>query len=185
MLLRKVKTEMTKLLLLTIPFTTLLSAQMPAAAPDYSSASAYARTFQATLHRNIEKSAEKMPEESYGFKPSHDVRSYGQLIGHIANAEYNYCAIVAGEPNPNKTNIEKEKTAKADIIGALKAAFAYCEKSYAGVNDSKIANKVKVGQTERNLLGLMWYNNSHSNEHYGNLVTYLRIRGLVPPSSER
>ena len=171
-----------KLILLSISTVLIATAQAPA---DYSSATAYARTFQATLHRNIEKSADKLPAEAFGFRPSHDVRTAGELFGHIANAEYNYCAIVAGEPNPNKISIEKEKKTKAELIESLKAAFAYCEKAYAGVNDDKIGKKVKVGQTERNLLGLMWYNNSHANEQYGNLVTYLRVRGIVPPSSER
>lgn len=170
-----------KLTFLALFSALLLSAQ----APDYSSATAYARTFQATMHRNIVKSAEKLPDEAYAFRPSHDVRTAGELFGHIANAEFNYCAVIAGEPNPNKTSIEKEKKAKADIVESLKAAFAYCEKVYAGVSDDKMATKVKVGQTERNIIGLMWYNNTHSNEHYGNLVTYLRIRGIVPPSSER
>jgi uncharacterized damage-inducible protein DinB len=176
---------MTKLtLVLVTGCVTFLAAQTPPPA-DYSSATAYARTFQATLHRNIEKSAEKLPAEAYGFRPSHDVRTSAEMFGHIANAEFHYCSIVAGEANPNKTNIEKEKKTKAEIVESLKSAFAYCEKAYAGVNDDKIGAKVKVGQSERNLLGLMWYNNTHTNEHYGNLVTYLRIRGIVPPSSER
>lgn len=95
-----------KLILLSLSTALIVTAQAPA---DYSSATAYARTFQATLHRNIEKSAEKLPAEAFGFRPSHDVRTAGELFGHIANAEYNYCAIVAGEPNPNKISIEKEK----------------------------------------------------------------------------
>ncbi len=170
--------------LLTLAATAAATA-LTAQTPDYSSATGYARTFQSTLHRNIEKSAEKLPESAFAFRPSHDVRTAGEMFGHIANAEFHYCSIVAGEANPNKVNIEKEKKTKAEIVESLKAAFSYCEKAYATVSDDKVANKVKVGQSERNLIGLMWYNNSHTNEHYGNLVTYLRIRGIVPPSSER
>ena len=169
--------------LILIAFTAMSA--LLAQAPDMKTPSGYARTLQATLRNNVEKAAAKMPEESYGFKPSHDVRSFGELIGHIANAEYNMCAALAGEKNPNTTNIEKDKKTKADITEALKGAFAYCEKVYAGISDSAVTDTVKMGNSERNKLGLMWYNNTHTNEHYGNLVTYMRIRGFVPPSSER
>lgn len=172
-----------KTILLILTASTLLTAQAP---PDMKSASGYAATFQATLRRNIEKAAEKMPEESYAFRPSHDVRTFGEMLGHIANAEYNMCAAALGEPNPNQgKNIEKEKKTKAEITESLKAAFAYCEKAYASASDAKIADSAKMGNNERNKVGLLWYNNSHTNEHYGNLVTYMRIRGFVPPSSER
>ena len=170
-----------KPILITLAATAALLAQ----APDMKSASGYARTLQSTLRKNVEKAAEKMPEESYGFKPSHDVRSFGELIGHIANAEYNMCAGVAAEKNPNTVNIEKDKKTKAELTEALKGAFAYCEKVYATATDASATETVKYGNTDRNKLGLMWYNNTHTNEHYGNLVTYMRIRGLVPPSSER
>lgn len=170
-----------KLFLLTITASTALFAQTP----DFKTATGYARSVQAQLRRNVEKAAEKMPEESYAFKPSHDVRSFAELLGHIANAEYNFCASVAGEPNPNKTNIEKDKKAKAEIVEALKGAFAYCEKVYAGFSDDKIGEMAKMGNAERNKMGILNFNNAHTNEHYGNLVTYMRIRGFVPPSSER
>lgn len=155
-----------------------------AQAPDMKSATGYMRAVQAQLKNNVVKAAAKMPEESYNFRPSHDVRSFAQLLGHIANAEYNFCAAVAGEKNPNTVNIEKEKTTKADIVAALEGAFAYCEKAYAGITDDKVNEVAKMGNNERNKLGILAFNNAHTNEHYGNLVTYMRIRGLVPPSSE-
>jgi uncharacterized damage-inducible protein DinB len=155
-----------------------------AQAPDMKSATGYMRAVHANLKNNVTKAAAKMPEESYAFKPSHDVRSFAQLLGHIANAEYNFCAALMGEKNPSTINIEKEKTSKADLTAALDGAFGYCEKAYAAITDDKVNEVAKMGNNERNKLGIMAFNNAHTNEHYGNLVTYMRIRGLVPPSSE-
>jgi len=93
-----------------------------------------------------------------------------------------YRPVATARENPSLALIENSMI---NPVSVTNEAFAYCQKAYAGVSDDKIGMKVKVGQTERNLLGLMWYNNSHTNEHYGNLVTYLRVRGIVPPSSER
>jgi uncharacterized damage-inducible protein DinB len=165
--------------------TVLSSAALLAQAPDMKTASGYARSVQASLKNNVVKSAAKMSEENYGFKPTPEVRSFGQLLGHIANAEYNFCAAVLGEKNPNTINIEKEKTSKADLTEAVQGAFAYCEKAYAGMTDDKVAETAKMGNNERNKLGILNFNNAHTNEHYGNLVTYMRLKGLVPPSSER
>ncbi len=165
--------------------TLLASGALLAQAPDLKTASGYARMIQAQLKSNVVKSAEKMPQESYAFKPSHDVRSFGELLGHIANSEYYFCSAMLGEKSPSTVNIEKEKTTKADLTESVKGAFDYCEKAYASMSDDKAAETVKVGNNERNKLGILNFNNAHTFEHYGNLVTYMRIRGLVPPSSER
>jgi len=157
---------------------------LPAQSPDLKSASGYLKAVQAQLKNNVVKAAEKMPEESYSFRPSHDIRTFAQLLGHIANAEYNFCAAVLGETNPNTVNIEKEKSSKADLVAALNGAFEYCEKAHAYLTDDKIAEVAKMGNSERSKVGILAFNNAHTNEHYGNLVTYMRIRGLVPPSSE-
>ena len=133
---------------------------------------------------NLIKASEKMPEEAYAFKATPDVRSFGQLIGHVANANYFYCSAVAGEKSPAPGNIEKEKTTKADLSQALKDAFAYCDKVYDGMTDAKGVEKVKAGRNETARLGILAGNNSHNNEHYGNIVTYMRLNKLVPPSSE-
>src|SRR6266478_3964955 len=83
---------------------------------------AYARVKDMLL-----KSAEKMPEESYSFKPVDTVRSYGQIVGHVADAQYAFCSLAMGEKNP-APDIEHTKTSKADLIAALNTAFAYCDK---------------------------------------------------------
>jgi len=129
-------------------------------------------------------SAEKMPEESYSFKPVDTVRSYGQLVGHLADAQYLFCSIAMGEKNP-APNIEKTKTSKADLIAALKEAEAYCDKAYDTMTDASGAQLVKLFGNDTPKLDVLVVNNMHNMEHYGNMVTYMRIKGIVPPTSEQ
>jgi len=125
------------MLVLTPMTACLLHAQ---AAGDPLSAGAKA-TF-GIAKNNIVKSADKMPEENYAFKPTPDVRSYGQILGHIADAQYGFCSAVLGETNP-APGIEKSKTSKADLVKALNDAFAYCDKAYNGMTDAHAADMVK------------------------------------------
>ncbi len=129
------------------------------------------------------RSAEKMPEENYSFKPTDTVRSFGQVVGHVAGSQYLFCSIVLGEKNP-APKIEQTKTSKADLITALKDAFAYCDKAYDGMTDASAAQMVKLFGSDMAKLGVLTVNNMHNAEHYGNLVTYMRLKNIVPPSSE-
>ena len=132
---------------------------------------------------NAVKSAEKMPEESYAFKPSHDVRNFGQLVGHVSDAAYMFCSAAKGEARA-PVNIEKTKTTKADLVAAVKEAMAYCDAIYNDMTDAQGSEMVKFFGGDRTRLGVLNFNNAHTMEHYGNMVTYMRIRGIVPPSSE-
>ncbi len=129
------------------------------------------------------RAADKMPEESYNFKPTDAVRTFGQVVGHLADSQYLFCSIALGEKNPS-LKIEETKTSKADLTAALKAAFAYCDKAYASMNDTSGAQLVKLmgGDTPR--LDVLTVNMMHSLEHYGNIVTYMRLKNIVPPTSE-
>ena len=129
------------------------------------------------------RSAEKMPEENYSFKPTDAVRSFGQILGHVADAQYMFCSIALGEKNP-ALKIEQTKTSKADLIAALKDAFAYCDKAYDGMTDVSATQMVTLFGGDTPKLGVLTVNNVHTIEHYGNLVTYLRIKNIVPPTSE-
>src|SRR5947208_5199451 len=80
-------------------------------------------------------SAEKMPEENYSFKPTDAIRSFGQVVGHVADAQYLFCSAELGEKNPG-LKIEQTKTTKADLIAALKDSFVYCDKAYDGLTDA-------------------------------------------------
>jgi len=130
------------------------------------------------------KSAEKMPEESYSFKPVDSVRSYGQIVGHVADAQYAFCSLALGEKNP-ALDIEHTKTTKADLIAALNTAFTYCDKAYDGMTDATAVQTIKLFGNDAPRLSALTVNNMHDLEHYGNLVTYMRMKNIVPPSSEQ
>lgn len=135
----------------------------------------------------IVRAAEKMPEEHYAFKPTKDVRSFGQLIGHVADASYGFCSAVAGEKPPAggfEAPIEKGTTTKAALQKALAAAFAYCDKVYAATTDQAGMAMVKGFWGEMPKLSVLDFNTAHDFEHYGNIVTYMRLKEIVPPSSE-
>ncbi len=131
---------------------------------------------------NIMKSAEKMPEDNFSYKPTADVRSFGEVLGHIADAQYLFCSAVLGGEAP-KSSVEKTWKSKAGLIEDLKTAFAYCDKAYAGADET--ANKaVKFFGRDSTVINTLDFNTAHNFEHYGNLVTYMRLKGIVPPSSE-
>lgn len=129
--------------------------------------------------------AQKMPEENYSFKPTPDVRAFGQLVGHVADANFMFCSQAAGEANPNKGSIEKTKTSKADLIAGLKDAVAYCNQAYEGMTDAKGAEMIQMFSFHLAKLTVLSLNTAHTDEHYGNMVTYLRMKGIVPPTSEK
>ena len=134
--------------------------------------------------RNVAESAEKVPEEVYAFKPSPDVRTFGEQIGHVTESLSAYCARAVGKPAP-LIEVERTKKTKAELIGALKEARGYCDGVYGSMTDADAMKPIKMGQNEAPAVRLLIANISHANEHYGNLVTYMRIKGIVPPSTER
>ncbi|HEX9582686.1 MAG TPA: DinB family protein [Gemmatimonadales bacterium] len=130
------------------------------------------------------RSAELMPEENYAFKPTPDVRSFGQLVGHVANANYLFCSIVKGEQSPSGADFEKT-TSKAALVQAVKDAFAYCDGAYQ-MGDMRAMEEVSFpfGDMKGSRLWALMFNVAHNSEHYGNIVTYFRLKGMVPPSSQ-
>ena len=132
---------------------------------------------------NILKAAEQVPEDMYAFKPVPEVRSMGALFAHIADANFMFCASASGE-KPTMSGIEKEKTAKKDVVAALEASFTFCESAFAGMTGARANETIKFflpGTHTR--IGALAVNNAHDYEHYGNVVTYMRLKGMVPPSS--
>ena len=136
------------------------------------------------LRSTVIAAAQKMPEESYSFKPAPDVRSFGQLVGHLADSQYFFCSSALGETKP-VSEAEKSKTKKADLVAALKDAVAYCNKTYAGMTDAKGSQIMKMMNYDLAKITVLSGNFAHTYEHYGNMVTYMRIRRVVPPSSEK
>ena len=135
------------------------------------------------LKKILLQTAESAPEEVYRFKPTEAVRSLGQIVGHVADAQYNFCSMASGEKSP-APHIEKTKSTKAELVAALKDAFAYCDRVYDGMTDAAGVQTVKAFGRDTPKLGVLMINNVHASEHYGNLVTYLRLKGMVPPTSD-
>src|SRR5260370_27281673 len=140
--------------------------------------------FHARMKPIPDSAAEKMPEGNYSFKPTDPVRSYGQIVGHVADAQYHCCSLALGETNPG-LKIEQTKTTKADLVAALKDALAYCDKAYDGMTDASAIQTVKLFGMDMPKFGVLNINNAHDMEHYGNLVTYMRLKNIVPPTSEQ
>ena len=131
---------------------------------------------------NITKMAEKMPEDQYGFKASPDIRTFGQLMGHIADAQGRTCAAVAGATMPESAS---SKTAKADLVAAVKHSFEICDGVFNSLSDEDATKTVSLGRGgPRSKLAVLWGLVAHSNEEYGYSAVYMRIKGIVPPSSE-
>jgi uncharacterized damage-inducible protein DinB len=161
------------------------AAQAAPATPPAQPLSATLKSMWDGLKLNLVQSADKMPEADYGFQPTKDVMTFGQLLAHVANSSYSYCARGKGEENPNKEDFQKTRTAKADIVKALNDAVAYCDGVYGTMTDAAAMELVKSGQNLVPKARFLITNISHDNEHYGNLVTYMRLKGMVPPSTER
>ena len=165
------------LLCLTLPAAVQVQAQE-------NPISAFQKGAYARVKDILLRSADKMPEENYSFKPTDSVRSFGQIVGHVADAQYLFCSIALGEKNPG-LNIEKSKTSKADLIAALKEAFAYCDKAYDGLTDASAVQTVTLFGKDAPRLGALEVNLVHNMEHYGKLTTYMRLKNIVPPTSEQ
>jgi uncharacterized damage-inducible protein DinB len=137
--------------------------------------------------RNLTRSAELMPEADYNFRPVDTVRTFGQILAHVAGANYVFCSAAKGEKSPHAEEaFEKSATTRAQIIKALNDSIAYCDSAYAALDDRRAAETVDLafgmGKGARALPLIQ--NTGHLQEHYGNLVTYFRVKGMVPPSSQ-
>ena len=175
----------TLLFCLVAPAAVALAQEKPAAptpAPE-NPLSAYNKVVYSGVKDILLRSAEKMPEENYGFKPTDTVRSFGQILGHAADAQYLFCSKVLGEANPSP-KVEQTRTSKADLIAALKDAFAYCDKAYDGMTDAAAGQPIRLFASDVPKLSALSVNSLHTVEHYGNIVTYLRMKNIVPPTSE-
>ncbi len=132
--------------------------------------------------------AEMMDEDMYAYRPTVSVRTAGQQLAHIANAQFGICSTAAGEDSPAEGNYEKIATTRDEIHAAVKASFEYCEKVYAKMTDKK-AMEIKPffgGERQQDMTvgAILSFNSTHTYEHYGNLTTYLRMNGMTPPSSQ-
>jgi uncharacterized damage-inducible protein DinB len=147
------------------------------------------KTMHATIRRNLAEAAEAMTSDDYGFKPTPQVRSFSELIGHVIFANYLMCSQATGQKSPATTNFEKV-TDRTALIKSLNDALAYCDEAYAATTDANFSQPVKVAGpgnriTDATRGSVLTFNTTHNNEHYGNIVLYLRLRNRVPPSTAR
>jgi uncharacterized damage-inducible protein DinB len=129
------------------------------------------------------RAAEQMPDSEYAFKPVASVRTFGQIIGHVAGSQNLMCAAALGEPAKSEDDIEKSVTTKAGLIAALRASNEYCRRAYAQSGAAAARSTMLFDEKQSRMFALA-LNTTHDGEHYGNVVTYFRIRGMTPPSSQ-
>jgi len=133
--------------------------------------------FSSNMQDKIMKSAEAMPESKYSFRPTKDVRSFAEILTHVADISYTLCSNAKGQANP-ATPIEK--TSKTVIVAYLKDAFGYCDAVYSGYTDAHLNDPADFFGTKTNKMFILTQVGNHDALHYGNLVTYLRINGIEP-----
>jgi hypothetical protein len=140
----------------------------------------------AAIKTNLTLAAEKLSEADYGFKPSSmpEVRTFGQLFGHVANAQFNACSAARGVPNPNQGINNEQKTMRAEIIKALADSFAFCDPAFAALTEANGTEIVTQGRGQVARAAVLAGLVSHSNEMYGTAAVYLRAKNVVPPSTE-
>lgn len=146
------------------------------------------RNIYTNIKTNITKAADQFPEDKYGWSPTPDVRTWAGLMGHLTDDNNGACWLLAGDAavqarfdNGGKPTEAAKGLKKADIVAKLGESFARCDKAFEAVNEQNMAER--NGQTNRSKFGALFYNTQHINEHYGNIVTYMRLQGMVPPSS--
>ena len=134
---------------------------------------------------NILKSVDKISDELWAWRPTPDVRTFGEMFAHIADGQYEFCGPVAEGKIVDK-GIEKAKKSKAEIVADLKAGFAYCDAAYGKVTAANAAEMLPFfSNRPMARISIMDFNAAHNMEHYGNLVTYMRLNKIVPPSSQK
>jgi uncharacterized damage-inducible protein DinB len=164
------------LLLFCTAFTCALHAQAP------TTLVADLKAQYATVKDQLTKAADKMPEDGYAFQPTAPERNFGGWVAHVADSEARICSTIAGAP---KSINAGTKTTKADLVAALKEGFDACDAVYAGLTDANLNDAVSMGRGgPRTRAGLLVADIAHNNECYGTMAVYLRLKELVPPSSE-
>ncbi len=150
--------------------------------PDAKTLSGNIRQRQAQITGVIKRSIDKMPEDQFAFKPVDTVRSFGELASHVSEAQYAFCSAALGEKSPG-VKVPATGT-KAELSAAFTAATEYCDKAYKALTDASAGEAAKLFGGDSTRGGVLQFNTAHLFEHYGNMVTYMRIKGVVPPSSE-
>lgn len=159
----------------------------PAAAPPPCTENCMSKEVQASYARVkawVVKAANEMPAENYSFKPTPDIRTFARVVNHVTEAQAHICGAI-NQSKPDAITVPPETADKATIVAALNASFAECDKAYGGLTDANMTEMFALGPVKRSRLGLSWGNFAHDDEQYATLALYMRLKGLVPPSSEK
>lgn len=172
----------------TLAFMLAVSLAAPLAAQTANPVSDGIRSQWNGVKRNIQQSAELMPEATFDYRPVDGVRSFGEILAHVAGASYAICAAAKKETTPfAEDHFEKNAKGRAAIVKATTDAIAYCDAAFTALTDANAGESVPnpFGQAPMTRTAALVLQVGHDNEHYGNLVTYFRMNGIVPPSSRR
>ena len=162
-------------------FASLVSAQI---SPDFpnpiTSPNPLTKTisiFRSNMQDKIMKSADTMPESKFSYRPTKDVRSFAEIVTHVADISYALCSNVKGEAPPATASVKGSKT---EIMAYLKGSFDYCDGVYSGFTDAHLNDPADFWGHKTNEMFILTQVGNHDALHYGNLVTYLRLNGLEP-----
>jgi hypothetical protein len=126
-----------------------------------------------------------MPAEDYSFRPTPEVRTFARVVNHVTEAQWHSCGAINGTAAAAQPKLPEETADKATIVAALNASFAECDKAFASLTEANLLQMITLGPATRSRIGFAWGTVSHDNEQYATLALYLRLKGLVPPSSEK
>jgi uncharacterized damage-inducible protein DinB len=146
----------------------------------------YLQNAYGNIKRNLTEAANKLSDADYAFKPTTmpEVRTFGQLFGHVANAQFGQCAAAKGVPNPNMGTNNEQKTTKAEIVKALAESFAFCDDAFSSLSDQNRGQIMARGRGQMARDAILADLIAHSNEMYGYAAVYLRAKNVVPPSTD-
>lgn len=156
-----------------------------AQAPAPSGPSAEVQRAYNGLKANLLKAATETPDAAYSFRPTPDVRTFARVVNHVTEAQGHSCGAVLGIAPTALPPVPPETAPKSAIVDALQASFSTCDKAFATLTDTNGLDMLPAGKGSRSRLGLLWGTVSHDNEQYATLALYMRLKGLVPPSSEK
>ncbi|HEX5068574.1 MAG TPA: DinB family protein [Vicinamibacterales bacterium] len=136
--------------------------------------------------KNIHDSAVDVAEPVYSYSPvPGTVRTFGQIVAHVAGANYEFCSAARGEKAPKSEDAFDSLATKPAIVKAWDESVAYCDAAFKSLTDKTAVEMIDMpfGGGKGTRMAALLGNVGHLNEHYGNLVTYMRLKGIVPPTS--
>jgi hypothetical protein len=171
--------------LLGAPSVALAQTPPPAAPQTFTLSGNMIRGYH-NIERNLLEAAQKMPDADYSFKPTPEVRPFGELVAHVALSQFATCAALKGDAAPpHKDDKEDAKRTKTELVALFKESTEYCDPLLTALKDEDMVTLTKSGQNQAAKGLFLAGTNTHGNEMYGTMAVYLRLKGIVPPSTER